>query len=419
MEIFEEPALGMTEFVQKLNYQRALQGELTRTISSLEAIQHARVHLVIPEKTVFLKEKPKGKASVTVKMKPGRSLTESQVQGIVHLVASSVQGIAPENVAIVDAKGNILSGGMEVSREAMVSTSNFKFKRKMEREFEQSIHRMLEDALGPGKVVARVTADLNFDKVERTEETFDPDSQVVRSERRTSEAVVGAVPPGGVPGVQALLPTGETAAGGAGAAAKRNNENQILNYEINKVVRHVSKPTGEINKLSISVMIDGTLNENGEYQVRNPQEMATYLDIVKSAVGYDEERGDQIKVENVQFDKTAILQEQERITQAENLELGFQVAKYVLGGIFVLLFFTRVVRPLVNWMTTSVEMVPEGGPAEIATMDEAQEEERQRLAELGPGSQEIREAVNEFIENDPQRSASIIRKWMRERKQED
>ena len=376
MEIFEEPALGMTEFVQKLNYQRALQGELTRTISTLEVIDTARVHLVIPEEKVFFKDKPKGKASVTVKMKAGRSLTEAQVQGIVHLVSSSVQGILPENVAVVDAKGNMLTGALGTSLEAIISDNNFKFKRKLEKNLEEGIHNMLEDALGHGKVIARVTADLNFDQVERTEETFDPNSQVVRSEQRNTEAVIGAVPPGGVPGVQALLPTGQNAPGGPGTAAKRNNEKQVLNYEINKVVRRVSKPTGEIKKLSISVMIDGVLDENGDYKARTQEEMATYLDLVKSAAGFDADRGDIVKVENVQFDKSLLLEEQKRIQQAENIELGFQVAKYVLGAIFILLFYTRLVRPLVNWMTTSVEVV-DSAP-ETLTIEEEEEGPLQR-----------------------------------------
>ena len=415
MEIFEEPALGMTEFVQKLNYQRALQGELTRTISTLDAIKTARVHLVIPEEKIFFKEKPKGKASVTLKMNAGRSLTEAQVQGIVHLVASSVQGILPENVAVVDAKGNMLTGSIGASLEAMIGDTNFKFKRKMEKNLENSIHRMLEEALGPGKVIARVTADLNFEQVERTEETFDPNSQVVRSEQRNTEAVIGAVPPGGVSGVQALAPTGQNAAGGSGTGAKRNNEKQVLNYEINKVVSRITKPVGEVNKLSISVMIDGVMDENETYKARTQEEMATYLDLVKSAAGFDAERGDIVKVENVQFDKSILLEEQKRIEQAENIELGFQVAKYVLGAIFILLFYTRLVRPLVNWMTTSVEVVDEGPPEIEASAEIEQEEERQRLAELGPPPQEILKIVNEFVENDPKFSASVVRKWLKDR----
>ncbi len=417
MELFEDSSLGMTEFVQKLNYQRALEGELMRTIKSLDSISQARVHLVIPEENIFLREKPKGKASITLKIKPGRTLSESQVQGIVHLVSGSVKGIAPENVAVVDMKGNILSGDQKSSREAMMTGSNYKHKRNLEMEFENSITNMLESALGKGKVIARVTARLNFDKVERTEEIYDPESQVIRSEQRATEAVVGAVPPGGVPGVQALLPTGQTPGGKAGNAAKRNNEKQTLNYEINKVIRRITKPTGGLTNLSVSVMVDGTLDPEANYKPRTPEEMATYLDLVKRAVGYNAQRGDKIKVENVQFDKTLQLQEAERLKQAEQLELGLEIGKILLGFIFVFLFYTRLVRPLVTWMTTSVEVVEEG-PAvpEIIATDEELEEERQRLAELGPAAQEIRNAVNEFVDTDPAFSASIVRKWLRERK---
>jgi flagellar M-ring protein FliF len=420
MELFEDSSLGMTEFVQKLNYQRALEGELIRTIKSLDSISQARVHLVIPEENIFLREKPKGKASVTLKIKPGRSLTDSQVQGIVHLISGSVKGIDPENVAIVDIKGNILSGGQKSSHEAMLTGTNYKFKRNLEMEFENSVTKMLENALGPGKVIARVTSKLNFEKVERTEETYDPESQVVRSEQRATEAVVGAVPPGGVPGVQALLPTGQTPGGKAGGAAKKNNEKQTLNYEINKVIRHISEPTGNLSNLSVSVMIDGTLDEEGNYKARTPEEMATYLDLVKRAVGYTEQRGDKIKVENVQFDKTLQLQEAERLEQAEQLELGLEIGKILLGFIFVFLFYTRLIRPLVTWMTTSVELVDEDTSVpEIITTEEELEQERQRLAGLGPVAQEIRNAVNAFVETDPQFSASIVRKWLRERRVEE
>jgi flagellar M-ring protein FliF len=418
LEIFDKTALGMTEFVQKLNYQRALQGELTRTINTLDVVDQARVHLVIPEESLFLKDKVKGKASVMVKIKPGKTISENQIQGIVHLVSSSVKGVPPENVAIVDFNGNILTGAKGGGEEAMIAADNFKLKARLEGELEASIRQMLEDALGKGKVIAKVNAEINFEKVERTEEIFDPDSQVVRSEQRTSEATVGAVPPGGVPGVQALVPTGETAGGGPGSAAKRNNEKQTLNYEINKVVRHVSKPMGEIKKLSVSVLVDGVVDETGAYKPRTPEEMAKYLDIVKSAVGFDEQRNDNIKVENVQFDKTLLLEQQKKLALEERIELGMQVAKYLLGAIFVLLFFTRVVRPLMNWMTTSVEVVPEG--PEMALESQALEEERKRLAaELGPAAQEIRKAVADFADSDPQYTASVVRKWLRERKVEE
>lgn len=170
LELFEDTPLGMTEFVQKLNFQRALQGELSRTIGALDSVETARVHLVIPKDDVFLKDKAPGTASVMLKIRAGKHLAETQVQGIVHLVASSVEGVEAKNVVVVDLKGNILSGNQEGTEGALLTASNHKHRKHVEKELEHSIVQMLEDALGPDKIIARVTADINFDKVEKTEE---------------------------------------------------------------------------------------------------------------------------------------------------------------------------------------------------------------------------------------------------------
>ena len=415
LEIFEDTPLGMTDFIQKLNFQRALQGELTRTINSLDAVAQARVHLVIPKENLFRKEKPKGKASVTLKIKSGKSLSESQIQGIVHLVSASVGSIQASDVVIVDIKGNLLSGGKESSREAMVSASNFKHKLRVEKELQAKIIKMLEEALGPGNIIAKVSTDLDFEQVERTEEIFDPDSQVVRSENQISENSTGATPPGGIPGVQGLVPNGEDATGTAGQAAKRNKSNSIFNYEINKVVKRVSKPVGEITKLSVAVMIDGTFTgDPPEYKPRTEEEMAKYLEIVQSAVGFDQERGDVIKVENIQFDRSQFDQEKEALEQAEQIDMAIEIGKLVVGLVFLFLFFTRVIRPIITWMTTTVEVVPEAGELGAAEVDEMEEEKR-RLTETASEATHIREAVADFVANDPKFTAGVIRKWMREK----
>ena len=415
LEIFEDTPLGMTEFVQKLNFQRALQGELTRTIKTLDAVAQVRVHLVIPKDNLFRKDKPKGKASVTLKVKAGKTLTETQIQGIVHLVSASVGGISAKDVVVVDLKGNLLSGGKEPSTEAMLSASNFKHKTRVERELQQNIIKMLEDALGPGKVIAKVSAALDFEKVERTEEIYDPDSQVVRSENQVSETSTGAVPPGGVPGVQALVPSGEAPGGGAGQAAQRNKSNALFNYEINKVVRHVSKPLGEISKLSVAVMIDGTMaGDPAEYQPRTQEEMDKYLQIVQSAVGFDQDRGDIIQVENIQFDRSELEAQRQSIARAEQIDLGMEIGKLVVGLVFLILFFTRIIRPIINWMTMSVEVVPE--TEQLGTGDfEAVDEEKRRLSEMASEAAHVRESVAEFVNKDPKYTAGVIRKWMREK----
>jgi flagellar M-ring protein FliF len=415
LEIFEDAPLGMTDFIQKINFQRALQGELTRTIKTLDAVAQVRVHLVIPKDNLFRKQKPKGKASITLKLKSGKSLSEGQIQGIVHLVSASVGTIEASDVVIVDVNGNLLSGGKEPTEGAMMSTSNFKHKLRVQKELQAKVIKMLEDALGSGKVIAKISTDLDFEQMERTEEIFDPDSQVVRSENQISESSVGATPPGGIPGVQALVPPGEDAGSGTGQAAQRNKSNAVFNYEINKEVRRISKPVGEVTKISVAVMIDGTMaGDPVEYKPRTPEEMAKYLQMVQSAVGYDAERGDVVQVENIQFDHSQLDKEKAEIESAEQIDLAMEVGKLVVGLIFLIMFFTRVIRPIITWMTTTVEVIPETeqlGEADIDSVDE----ETKKLTEKGTEADKIRQSVVDFVTNDPKFTAGVIRKWMREK----
>ena len=425
LEIFDETSLGMTDFIQKLNFQRALQGELSRTIKTLDAVDHARVHLVIPKQTLFIREKPKGKASVTIKTKAGKFLNERQVQGIVHLIASSVEGITADNVVVVDVKGNLLSGSQETNAGAARSSSNYQHKRRVEQELEKNILAMLEDALGQGMIIARVTAKLDFEKNDQTEEIYDPDSSVIRSQQTASESTVGATPTGGVIGVQAQLPAGENqgGTGTSGQPSKRDKNNQVTNYEINKITRVVSKPTGTISKLSVAVMINGVMAENDageeEYQARTQEEMDKYTQIVQSAVGYNQERGDQIKVENIQFDRSVELQRLKELEREKQIDLAFQVGKYILGLIFVILFYTRAIKPIINWMTTSPK--EEEVEEEVVTTDgmtdeqRREEEELQRLEAGLASASEMRKSVTDFIEKDPKYTAGVVRKWLREK----
>jgi len=425
LEIFDETSLGMTDFIQKLNFQRALQGELSRTIKTLDAVDHARVHLVIPKQTLLIREKPKGKASVTIKTKAGKFLNERQVQGIVHLIASSVEGITADNVVVVDVKGNLLSGSQETNAGAARSSSNYQHKRRVEQELEKNILAMLEDALGQGMIIARVTAKLDFEKNDQTEEIYDPDSSVIRSQQTASESTVGATPTGGVIGVQAQLPAGENqgGTGTSGQPSKRDKNNQVTNYEINKITRVVSKPTGTISKLSVAVMINGVMAENDageeEYQARTQEEMDKYTQIVQSAVGYNQERGDQIKVENIQFDRSVELQRLKELEREKQIDLAFQVGKYILGLIFVILFYTRAIKPIINWMTTSPkkeEEVEEEVTTDGMTDEQRREEEELQRLEAGLASaSEMRKSVTDFIEKDPKYTAGVVRKWLREK----
>ena len=426
LEIFDKTSLGMTDFIQKLNFQRALQGELSRTIKTLDAVDHARVHLVIPKQTLFIREKPKGKASVTIKTKAGKTLNEKQVQGIVHLVSSSVEGITADNVAVVDVKGNLLSGSQETNAGAARSSSNYQHKRRVEQELEKNILAMLEDALGQGMIIARVTADLDFEKNDQTEEIYDPDSAVVRSSQTASESVVGATPTGGIIGAQAQLPAGqnEGGTGTSGQPSKRDKNNQVQNFEINKITRVVSKPTGTIKKLSVAVMINGVIAENDageeEYQPRTQEDVDKYTQIVQSAVGYNQERGDQIKVENIQFDRSVEQQRLADLEREKNIDLAFQAGKYILGLVFVILFYTRAIKPLITWITTTVKPDEEQEEEEVDAdgMTDAQKEDEEELRRLEEGlasATEMRKSVTDFIESDPKYTAGVVRKWLREK----
>jgi flagellar M-ring protein FliF len=276
---------------------------------------------------------------------------------------------------------------------------------------------MLEEALGSGKVIARVNTDMDFDKVVKTEELYDPDSQVVRSEQSTTESVVGAALPGGVPGVESLLPgeEGTPAPSQQGTAPTRSNEKQTLNFEINKVVKQTSQTTGKIKRLSVSVLVDGTVTGTPpQYQPRTKEEMAKYLELVKNSVGFDEKRGDQIQLENIEFDKSLELALKEEGTKQQWWDLGVNIALGIIGLILTLWFLYKVILPLVRWVTTSVEVVPSRLGAPTPEQLESMEEEM-RLARQSQENVEMRKTVSDFVDTDPKYAAAILRKWMRER----
>ncbi|MBI5748839.1 MAG: flagellar M-ring protein FliF, partial [Nitrospinae bacterium] len=260
-EIFDKTSFGMTEFVQKLNYQRAIQGELARTINKFTEVEQSRVHITIPEKVLFKEDQKRTTASVILKLKAGKRLKENQVQGIAHLVASAVEGLDPADITVVDMHGNILSGGRDSSQAAKLTTSQMEYQQNLEKTLESRVQTMLEDVLGRNKAIVRVTADVDFSQVERMEENYDPDSQVARSEQRTEDSSQGAGAVGGIPGVQSNIPGAMPMTQPAGTPSKSQKTSETINYEINKVVKKVVEPIGKVKRLSVAVMVDGSYEE--------------------------------------------------------------------------------------------------------------------------------------------------------------
>ncbi len=413
-EIFDKMQLGMTEFVQRLNYQRALQGELARTINSFEEIESSRVHIVTPERSIFVEEQSKPTASVVLKLRGGRRLKESHVQGIVHLVASSVEGLDPADVTVVDIHGYVLSGGGKDTFIGKLTTTQMEYQQNLERGFEKRIQTMLENVIGQSKVIVRVAAELDFQHIEKTEETYDPESQVIRSEQRTEEKSVGeGLSPGGIPGVASNIPPGEASSAVAGTPSKSERLNETINYEINRVTKRIVEPTGEIKRLSVAVMVDGTYSdEDNKYIPITDEDMKKYEDIIKTSVGYNKERGDKVEVVNIPFESTWRLSEEKKeIEDAAKREKWLSIARYAVTGIVILLLFLLVLRPIIRWVTTAVERKPVEFPKTVAELE----------AEVGAAAipamekKEIRKKIQDMAEKSPDAMAGLVRKWLEEK----
>ena len=350
-EIFDQRTLGATEFEQQLNYRRALQGELGRTIRGLEEIQSSRVHIALPKESLFVSEEKKPTASVTLKLKPGRSLSSSQIEGIAHLVASSVEGLNAEDVIVVDNKGNILSKVKGESKLSGLSSSQIEFQRNLEKDTAARIQSLLENVVGQGKAVVRVAADLDFRMTEKTEESYDPESPVVRSTQKQSEKAASPGP--------------------ASSTAGQEKLDEIVNYEINKTVSKTVMPVGEIRKLSIAVLVDGTYakDKKGEetYQPRSKKEIESIEELVRTSAGFSSTRGDQVAVTNMPFKKLDAEEVAAGNGWLEDAAKYLPLIKYLLLFVVVVLAFFFVIRPLIKGIAGQAsERVPEESlPADI------------------------------------------------------
>lgn len=365
-ELFDGTNFATTTLGEMVKKQRALQGELERTIMSLDAVTAARVHISQPEKTIFAKQAQDPGASVLLKLKPGSELDKKQIKGITNFVASGVEGLKPENVTIIDEFGNLLSTRPEEGDDIGADATRLQYAREIERGYVQRIESMLAKVLGPGKVVARVTADLDFSSSEREEESYDPGGRVIRSERSIEEGS-GSEQRGGVPGVVSNLSNDPRNTGQQEGLSEQNSRREnVKNFEISRAVTRSSQARGKLVRLSAAVLVDGKVAEAPEldadgkptgkvaksYEALTPEVISQVEGIVKSAVGFDSARGDVVTVENVPFFSP------DESLQAE-LAKAHQTDQYLkFGGMMVpvvalALFVLFVLRPLVKFLTTS------------------------------------------------------------------
>lgn len=416
-EIFDRKNFGMTEFVQKINYQRALQGELSRTISQINGVEQARIHLVIPEKSLFKENEKPSTASIVLKMKSGRALKENEVQGIVHLVSSSIEGMEADNVTVLDSRGKVLNkGGGSSDSTTKVTSAMQETQRIYEKNVEERIQSLLDPIVGSGKTVARVSATFDFKQVERVEEKFDPESIAVRSEQRSEEKGASTTAAAGVPGVQTNL--GRTPGGGATTGGGAKND-ETLNYEVSRSTSKIIEPVGALSKLSVAVLVDGkyelpTAVKEGQtgkpkYIPRSPEELQKIEALVKSAVGFNTERGDQLAIQNIPFQDTG---EAGSVEQQKWWDSPFFISlfKNLLIGLGFLALIVFVIRPLL----VSLKIVRPAARESIETLHEMPDKltstERAQISVQMAEQQNLIEAAKK----DPYQVAQILQNWISE-----
>ena len=460
----KEQGLGTSQFMEATRYRRGLEGELARTISSLNNVKGARVHLAIPKSSVFVRDERKPTASVLVELYPGRSLEPSQVMAIINLVATSVPELTKSQITVVDQKGNLLSDQQELSELSMAG-KQFDYSRRMESLYTQRVHNILQPVLGSGRYKAEVSADVDFSAVESTSETFNPDQPALRSEQSVSEQRQSSLGPQGVPGALSNQPPGpatapENAKAGqaapAGAIASGQplldaNGQQVMdpatgqpmlapypadkreqatrNYELDRSISHTKQQQGRLRRLSVAVVLDDQVTVAADGQVtrapRTAEELARFTRLVQDAVGFDASRGDSVSVINAPF-ATDSLDEGIPDIPFYSQPWFWDIVKQVLGVLFILVLVFGVLRPVLNNLTNAgkgKEVQAVGGDVELGDIDGIDGGlSNDRVSLSGPqsimlpspteGYDAQLNAIKNLVAEDPGRVAQVVKEWI-------
>lgn len=380
LEVFEKQDFSMNSYAQRINYQRALQGELIRAINTLTSVRQSKVLLALPAKKTFLEEGGQATASVVVELHPGKTLSADQVRGIQFLVSSAVEGLTPEKVTVVDDRGKMMSRPGDTATAG--STEILDLKRKIESDMEERIEALLAKVVGQAKVVARVDATLNNKITSAVEESVDPEQSAIRSQQTEEESMDGArANATGVPGSRNNIPGAEDASGQVSFKQGVRKEIKNTNYEVPKTVKNVREMAGNLERISVAVLVDGVqvnaTKEDGssesKWTARSPEDLVKYETLVKNAIGFNQARGDTVKIENIQFIGEDFSEADRLLTSLERRRLVHSLLKWALLGFSLALFFFIVVRPFMQWITDSFQdSVEEMLPRTIEELEELQ-----------------------------------------------
>ena len=442
-EIMENQKLGISQFAEQVNYQRALEGELARSVQSLAAVESARVHLAIPKQSGFLRDEQKPTASILVSLYAGRTLEPSQVAGVVHLVASSVPELNPINVAVIDQNGNLLSQKSDPLRNAGLDPTQLKYVQEVEKSYIKRIEDILTPIVGAKNIRAQVAADVDFNQTEQTAESFrpstDPNRPTIRSQQ-TSESASTQAGNGGVPGALSNQPpapatapitapaTGAAGATGSAAASATplsSRKDATVNYELDKTIRHVKQSVGAVKRLSVAVVVNHKTQTLPDGKTKtNPlteAEMKQINELVKEAMGFSQERGDTVNVANSPFTapEKEVIPDIPFLKNPDNLALMKEGGRWLLLAALVGYLVFGVIRPMVKRVTHNEE-------EEKALADAAHLEGLPDGVEGAPGAEHVAgeleapedayakklQAVRDMAASNPKLVANLIKEWV-------
>jgi flagellar M-ring protein FliF len=430
-ELMENQKLGSSQFIERVNFQRAMEGELARSIESVSSVQAARVHLAMPKDSVFVSEQKAPTASVLLNLHPGRTLDTQQVSAIVHLVASSVPELPVKNVTIVDQNGNLLSETGKTASINGMDPSQIKYVQDLQQSITKRIESIITPIVGPNNVRAEATADVDFSRSEQAVESYKPnqtpDAMVVRSQQ-TSESTNGGAIAGGVPGALTNQPPAPatapiTAAGqaaGSGQAASPTasiRKDATVNYEIDKTIQYVQQGSGGLKRLSVAVVVNykKTTDKAGKVAMKPLSEAETtqITNLVKEAMGFNQERGDTLKVVNSPFATTEqeVIPELPLWKEPGNIQMAKDIGKYILMAIVLLLLYLRMLKPLLKKISET-PLLPPPGPSHDAHMQIGTNGEMMSLPEGQRNYQDNLSRAQRMASEDPRVVANIVKTWV-------
>lgn len=453
-ELFDRSeSLGTSNFVLNIHRLRALEGEIARTIASLSTVRAARVHLVLPKRELFSRDKQEASASILLQMNGGYRLTKSEVFAIQHLVASAVPKLRPSRISILDGQGTLLAAGKGDDMTAIGSSIGGEdMTAAYEARLGRKIEGMLERTVGAGRVRAEVKADMDFDRISTTSETFDPDGQVVRSTQTVEEnSTTGDSELSSPVTVASNLPAntpGSQPKAGTKSSTESTRTEETVNFEISKTTKTHVRETGIVNRLSVAVLIDGTYSDGGEegariYKPRSPEELTQLTKLVRSAIGFDAKRGDKVELINMRFAKgDEVIEEPARPLFGLGKNDYIKLAELVILGVVSILVILLVVRPMVRRILDALpeaiasgkslinESVAAAAAAGKTALPPGQEpvmnapgieppnaeSEVESMIDLKQVEGRVRASslkkIGEIVEKHPDEAVNIIRNWM-------